>query len=88
MEPDEAILGYSVGRVVFTDHARRRMRRRRLDAETVYETLRNPTITLPRYGDETQEFRRRVGLRTHFVVVDYAREEWLRIITTGWSGDP
>ncbi len=64
------------------------MRKRRLVPEIVYHTLDRPTITLPIFEDGTQEFRRKVGQRTHFVVVSYEDEGITKVITTGWSREP
>lgn len=72
-------------KVVFTHHARKRMERRKIVPEMVYQTLTNPGITLPQFEDGTQEFRRKIGERTHYVVVSYTTEGLVKVITTGWS---
>jgi hypothetical protein len=71
--------------IVFTHHARKRMERRKIIPAVVVQTLADPSIVLPRFEDGTQEFRRAVGDRTHFVVVSYAKEGIVKVITTGWS---
>ena len=84
----EKIRGYKVPDITFTTHARKQMMRRNVMREDVYQTLKNPAITLPIFEDNTQEFRRKVGNRTHFVVVDYSTEGLMKVVTTGWSGEP
>ncbi len=71
--------------ITFTHHARKRMERRRIVPEMVVQTLTNPSITLPQFEDGTQEFRRKIGERMHFVVVSYRVEGIAKVITTGWS---
>ena len=72
-------------KIAFTHHARKRMERRNIVSEMVIQTLTNPSITLPLFEDGTQEFRRKIGNRTHFVVVSYMTEGIVKVITTGWS---
>lgn len=84
----EKIRGYKITDIVFTAHARKQMARRKVNEGDAYETLKDPSITLPVFEDNTQEFRRRVGNRTHYVVVDYSSGGLMKIVTTGWSGEP
>ena len=84
----EKIRGYKITGIVFTAHARKQMARRKVKDGDVHETLREPSITLPVFEDNTQEFRRKVGNRTHYAVVDYSTEGLMKVVTTGWSGEP
>lgn len=84
----EKIRGYKISDIVFTAHARKQMERRKVKETDTYETLRNPGITLPVFEDNTQEFRRKAGPRTHYVVIDYSVEGLMKVVTTGWSGEP
>ncbi len=84
----DKLRGYQLSDVLFSNHAQKQMARRKVTENDVYETLKNPSITLPIFDDNTQEFRRKSGRRTHFVVVDYSKVDLLTIVTTGWSGEP
>ena len=81
----EKILGYDLEKIVVGIHAHKRMEQRKIPIEQIRETLRYPHLTLPRFEDNTQEFRRKIGDRTHFVVVHYLQTGKLKIVTTGWS---
>lgn len=72
-------------KVIFTHHARKRMERRKIVPEMAVQTLANPSITLPQFEDGTQELRRKIGERTHFVVVSCTIGGVVKVITTGWS---
>lgn len=61
------------------------MELRKIVPEMVLQTLIHPGITLPQFDDGTQEFRRKIGERTHFVVVSFVGEGAVKVITTGWS---
>jgi len=41
---------------------------------------------LPKQPDNTQEFRRRVGSKVHYVVVEHCSKV-IKVIITGWGGE-
>ncbi|MFH1867712.1 MAG: DUF4258 domain-containing protein [Candidatus Omnitrophota bacterium] len=67
-------------KLVYTKHAKDRMATRRVSQKDVEDTLKNPTKTLPKDADNTQEFRRKDNGVEHFVVVEH-RKNAMVIIT-------
>jgi hypothetical protein len=61
------------------------MVQRQVSLEDVRKTLSHPTEKLPVAADNTQEFRRKVDDRVHFVIVEHQAGHKVNIITTGWS---
>lgn len=70
--------------VIFTKHALERMKQREVSEQDVRKTINTADITLPVQKDDTQEFRRRVGNRVNYVVVEHKKSVYV-VITTGWS---
>lgn len=61
------------------------MNQRHVALEDVRKTLNQPTEKLPVEPDNTQEFRRKVDNRIHFVIVEHLKGHKAKVITTGWS---
>ena len=68
-------------------HARLRMQKRGVTEKDVEGTLRKPDIVMPQHHDGSQEVRRRVGQKMHFVVFARIGKNRVLLITTGWSGE-
>ena len=73
-------------RLIWTTHVQKRMSKREVTKKQIYETLKNHEVSLPKQPDNTQEFRRRVGSKVHYVVVEHCPKV-IRVITTGWGGE-
>jgi len=71
-------------RIILSKHAIERMLKRGISHEDVQKTIDHPTLRLPLEKDNTQEFRRKVNGKEHFVVVEHKRKEVI-VITTGWT---
>ncbi len=52
--------------------------------EEVRKTVDEPTAIFLKRSDNTQEFRREDGKRNNFVVVEYIKKGYVKVITTGW----
>ena len=72
-------------RVYYTTHARDRMKTRGVSQADLTKTLNSPTTKSRVNPDNTQEFRRKDGGRTNYVVVEIINANSVRVITTGWS---
>ena len=64
------------------------MQKRSVTEQDVETTLKQPDMTLPQHPDGSQEVRRRVGKKTHYVVFARIGKDRVLLITTGWSGEP
>ena len=72
-------------KVIFTLHSRERMKLRGVTEEEVVDTISKPTISSPKRPDNTIEFRRKVGSREYYVVVEVLNNKEMLVITTGWK---
>lgn len=73
-------------RLIWTTHVQKRMSKREVTKKQIHETLKNREVLLPRHSDNTQEFRRRVGSKVHYVVIEHCPKV-IKVITTGWGGE-
>ena len=73
-------------KLIWTTHIQKRMSKREVTKKQIYETLKNYEISLPKQPDNTQEFRRCVGSKVHYVVVEHCPKV-IKVITTGWGGE-
>ena len=71
-------------RIILSKHAIERMLKRDISHENVQKTIDHPTLRFPLEKDNTQEFRRKVNGKEHFVVVEHKKKEVI-VITTGWA---
>ena len=71
-------------KIVYSKHGTERMAKRIVSHEDVQKTIDHPSVKLPLGPDNTQEFRRKVNGKEHFVVVEHKKREVI-VITTGWS---
>jgi hypothetical protein len=71
-------------KIVYSKHAIERMAKRIVSSEDVQKTIDHPGVKLPLASDNTQEFRRKVDGKEHFVVIEHKKKEVI-VITTGWS---
>lgn len=71
-------------KIVFSKHATERMLKRGVSYEDVQKTIDHPTLKFPLEKDYTQEFRRKVNGKEHFVVIEHKKKEVV-VITTGWA---
>lgn len=71
-------------RILLSRHAVERMLKRNISHADVQKTIDHPTFKFPLEIDDTQEFRRKVDSKEHFVVVEHRKKEII-VITTGWT---
>lgn len=71
-------------KIVLSKHALERMLKRKVSHEDVQKTIDHPSFKFPMEEDNTQEFRRKVDGKEHFVVVEHRKKEVV-VITTGWA---
>lgn len=72
-------------KVVFTKHSQERMKQRGVTEEEVVDTISKPTVTGQKRPDNTKEFKRKVGDRENYVVVEVLNKKEVLVITTGWT---
>lgn len=69
-------------RIVFTTHAKERIKKRGLTEEWVVDVIRNHHISLPKQSDNTQEFRKERSGTYYYAVVEH-RKSVIAVITAG-----
>ena len=72
-------------KVIFTKHSLERMKQRQVTRDEIVDTISKPTVAGPIRSDNTKEFRRKVGDRENYVVVEMLRRKEMLVITTGWT---
>ena len=72
--------------VHITKHAQERASQRCVTLEQIKETISNPTQKGPKQVDGTQEFKRTVGDRTHYVIIEEKKDCFI-VITTWWKNE-
>ncbi|MFH1996587.1 MAG: DUF4258 domain-containing protein [Candidatus Omnitrophota bacterium] len=71
-------------KVILTRHAQERMTKRGVSRENIAETIDKPTHMSPIAPDKTQEYRKKIGKKECYVVVEHKNNKAI-VITAGWS---
>ena len=61
------------------------MAKRGVSVEDIRKTLSRPSQKYPIQKDKTQEFRRKVGKRVNYVVVEHKKNNRVIVVTVVWS---
>ena len=69
-------------RIIFTAHAKERIKKRGLSEEWVSDIIKNHDIELPIRSDRTQEFRKERKGSYYYAVVEHKRSA-IVVITAG-----
>ncbi len=75
-------------KIVLTKHAQDRMILRDVSTvsiEDIRKTIDSPTAIFPMEADKTQEFRRGIGKKINYVVVQHKSKNQAIVVTTGWT---